>query len=92
MSRKKQQFHFHPQFAILGIISIRDEILWIEMDGSKIFWDAGAFRPDPREYLNSGQKYKASIIFDIENLSSGALINFPREIIIDSKKTFVNIR
>jgi len=90
MSRRQKQSHFHSE-GLRGIVSIKDGIMWVEVNDAKVFWDAGAFRPDPREELTRNKNHRATIIYDTENLPSGALVEFPREVIVN-KKRFTNVR
>jgi hypothetical protein len=92
MDGKQKKSHFH---STSGNVSVINGVVWVETPNVRIFWDAGAFRPDPRDELKTGRTYKASIVFDTENLPSGAIVEFPRTFTISSKKTkktFTNIR
>ncbi|MDX1471493.1 MAG: hypothetical protein R3213_08345 [Flavobacteriaceae bacterium] len=93
MSKKKRS-HFHSN-ALLGSIKLENEILYIKIADREIFWDSSAFRPDPKDTLVVGKNYASSVILEEENLPSGRLIEFPREIIATvkkSKKRFYNVR
>lgn len=76
-----------------SVIEMRDGVLWITRGETQMFWDVGAFRPDPRTTLKEGKNYKASVVYGEENLYSGEKISFPQKINIPSPKSiFVNFR
>ena len=79
-----------------NMIIIRDGVLWLRKGEGYIFWDLGAFRPDPRDFLKKDTYYRGTIHFDYENLSKGEKITFPRRLIVrlgkKSKENFINVR
>lgn len=79
---------------IRGVVYLdRDNILWISYKREKIFWDANAFRPDPRNVLKKEKEYPSRILYEEENLYNGSSILVPRKINISKPKSlFVNVR
>lgn len=95
MSTRGKQSQFHPNTRY--IITLTENAMWLKSPkGIQMFWDIGSFRPDPRYFLKSRQKYTAGIQFDQENLLEGNLITFPRILTVmigkSKKEIFINVR
>lgn len=74
-----------------SFITVKEGILSIEDSNGKIYWDSSAFRPDIKFVLDENKKYRASVLYDVENLPSGRTVKYPSYIKIGTKK-FINIR
>lgn len=57
----------------------------------RIIWDLGAFRPDPRDYLEKEAEYSSKVRMEQVHLFSGRKVKIPREVWIQNHH-FYNVR
>lgn len=91
MSRRHRKYHFSSQNIKTLLVGNPPYGIML----GDILWDLGAFRPDFRDYIQTGKVYPSQVQTVTANLLSGKEVQFPREVEIyvnDSLMKFVNMR
>ena len=89
MNRESQNFHFWKRLSSVQVSLFGDPPYGFRI--GKTIWDLGAFRPDPRYFIEKNEEYKSQIIMETSNLYSGRKVTIPREVHI-SEHRFINMR